>query len=570
MVSHHLQIYNISELIEKNHISRLINEVVEGIDDKKIKESYSGGGSSYHPKMMLKVIIYAYTEKITSGRKIAKLCKENIPVMWLAGRQRPDFKTINRFRVNKKELIDSVFESIVIKLIELGEINTENYFLDGTKIEANANKYSFIWKKSVERYSNGITNKIREFLDEAAKISKEELEENETVDAMIDIKKLADEILENREEITSKEIRKITNTLEKISEEQTQKEVSKSRQKPIKKLIKKFKDDLLPRQEKYEKQKEILGERNSYSKTDEDATFMRMKDDHMKNGQLKAGYNIQVGTNNQYILNYTIHQNPGDTRTFKAHIENLKEKNLIHPKRIVADAGYGSEVNYLYCLENNYEALIPYNMLRKEGLRKTKKDVLNKLNWKYNCEFDSYTCPNGRYLDFKNYKRYTDKYGYTRDIKVYECYDCSDCPLKSLCTQAKGNRKIEVNPTYEELKAQVRYFLLEDEQRKEIYSKRKIEIESVFGNLKQNQAFTRFTLRGIEKVEVEFALHAISHNLKKLAKSLRNKDELAFFLGNIFLVFLFLIKKQDFEKNLISCFFYFGLLGQPPLFINEE
>ena len=539
---------DISELIPENHISRLINAIVEEIDDKELRNCYKGGGrSSYHPKVMLKVIIYAYTEKVTSGRRIAKMCRENVPMMWLSAKQRPDFKTINRFRVNKKEIINSVFEAIVLKLLELGEIDHSNYFLDGTKIEANANKYSFVWAKSNQGYSEKAKTKVIEFLEEASNISEEELLEADTVESMLDMKKLAQEILEDAREITSTEVAEITETLEKIKEEQIEQEASKPRQRTIKKLHKKFKEDLLPRMQRYEKQKEILGDRNSYSKTDTDATFMRMKDDHMKNGQLKAGYNIQTATQNQYILFFTIHQNPGDTKTFESHLEQLKIRGLINPERIIADAGYGSETNYLYCLENNYEALIPYNSFRKDGLKKTKKDTFNKINWHYDFESDSYTCPNGRYLDFKKYKRYTDKYGYTRDIKVYECYDCSDCPLKKLCTKAKGNRTLETNPIYEELKARVRYSLLEDEEKKEIYSRRKIEIESVFGNLKQNQAFTRFTLRGIEKVEVEFALHAISHNIKKLAKSLINKGNLAQFLGNILTNFSFSIKNTRFR-----------------------
>lgn len=560
---------DITELIPKNHISRLINAVVEEIDEKELRNSYKGGGrSSYHPKLMLKIIIYAYTEKVTSGRRIAKMCRENVPMMWLSAKQRPDFKTINRFRVNKKELINQVFEAIVLKLLELGEINETNYFLDGTKIEANANKYSFVWKKSIQNHKNRIRNKVREFLEEASNITEKELQEEDVVDSISDIKELAQEILKEAKEITSKELLEITETLEKVKDEQEDKEAPKKQKRAIKKLHKKFKEDLLPRMEKYEKQEEILGERNSYSKTDTDATFMRMKDDHMKNGQLKAGYNIQTATQNQYILFYTIHQNPGDTKTFESHLEQLKLRGVINPERIIADAGYGSESNYLYCLENNYEALIPYNSFRKDGLRKTKKDKFNKINWHYDFYNDSYTCPNGRYLDFKKYKRYTDKYGYTRDIKVYECYDCSDCPLKQLCTKAKGNRTLESNPTYEELKARVRYSLLEDEEKKEIYSRRKIEIESVFGNLKQNQAFTRFTLRGIEKVEVEFALHAISHNIKKLFKSLINKGNLAQFLGNIFIDFSFSIKNTRFRVVHSNLVLYFGLIypfGSAPL-----
>lgn len=158
----------------------------------------------------------------------------------------------------------------------------------------------------------------------------------------------------------------------------------------------------MPKLQKYERTLEILGERNSFSKTDTDATFMRMKDDHMKNGQLKAGYNVQVGTNNQFVLGVTIHQNPTDVRTLSKHIEYIEAQGIITPKTIVADAGYGSEENYIYCEEKKYLALIPYNMMRQEQKRKYKKEIKNSSNWNYDVLSDSFSCPNNRYVYFEN------------------------------------------------------------------------------------------------------------------------------------------------------------------------
>ena len=409
-------------------------------------------------------------------------------------------------------------------MIDAELIDPSIYYLDGTKVEANANKYTFVWKKSTQRYKEKITEKITEFLEEASNLSEVEV-------------------------------------LEEIKEEQEIQEIPKNRKRVINKITKKIKEDYLPRLRKYEDQLEILKDRNSYSKTDKDATFMRMKEDHMKNGQLKAGYNIQVGTHNQYVLGFTIHQNPTDVRTLQSHIENIKEQGIIEPKTIVADAGYGSEENYIYCEENNYQALIPYNMMRKEQMNKYKKDIKNSSNWKYDVFSDSFVCANNRYVDFEKYISRTDKYGYKRDFKQYKCEDCSDCPIKHLCTKAKGNRTILYNPTYEELKAKQRYLLLENEETKNIYSKRKIEIESFFGNLKQNLAFTRFSLRGIENVRVEFALHAISHNLIKLAKHLIKQGGLANFIGKYFSFFRIFLKNysKSQEKNFYQSFLGFSL-----------
>ena len=170
--------------------------------------------------MMLKIIIYAYINKVTSGRKIEKLCKKNLPMIWLAARQTPDFRTINRFRVEKKELTEEVFKAIVLRLIAAELIDPSIYYLDGTKIEANANKYTFVWKKSIQRYKEKITEKITEFLEEASNLSEEELKQEETVKGLSDLKELSQEILQDIDNLGSKEVEQIVNVLEEIKEEQ--------------------------------------------------------------------------------------------------------------------------------------------------------------------------------------------------------------------------------------------------------------------------------------------------------------------------------------------------------------
>ena len=268
---------------------------------------------------------------------------------------------------------------------------------------------------------------------------------------------------------------------------------------------------------KYEVNNAIANGRNSFSKIDNDATFMRMKDDYMKNGQLKPGYNVQIGTNNQFVLNYSIHSNPTDVRTFIPHIEEMISRGIVLPETIVADGGYGSEQNYLYCKDNGYTALIPYNTMRIEVKRSYSKNIKHWQNWFYDEEYDRFICPNDKNVEFKNYSTRTDKYGFKRDFKIYECEDCSGCSYKKDCTKSKGNRKIQYNPVYEELKADIRDKLLHDENSMEIYSKRKIEPETVFGNMKANLSFKKFRLRGNEKVKIEFGLMAMAHNIIKIA-----------------------------------------------------
>nr|WP_228409418.1 transposase [Radiobacillus deserti] len=151
-----------SDLIPEDHVVRVIHAMVEQVNDDIFFSQYQGGGrSSYHPKMMTKVILYAYTQKIYSCREIAKALREHLPMMWLAGQQTPDFRTINRFRSERmKAIIEPLFTELIKLLIDQEYISMDNYFLDGTKIEANANKYTFVWKKSVQRYEEKLQEKL--------------------------------------------------------------------------------------------------------------------------------------------------------------------------------------------------------------------------------------------------------------------------------------------------------------------------------------------------------------------------------------------------------------------------
>lgn len=241
--------------------------------------------------MLLKVLFYAYLSNIYSCRKIAKALGENIYFMWLSGNSCPDFRTINRFRgEGLKEDIKELFTQIVLLLQQAGYVSLDVQYIDGTKIESASNKYTFVWRGSVEKYKSKLENKIRSgvgisctfssFLSCSICPSTKE----RTIDS--------DLLREKVKELNSR-----LNRMDKIGRKQVQQ----------------LQDDYLPRLEKYESQLEKLGERNSYSKTDESATFMRMKEDHMKNGQLKPAYNIQIATQEQFMTNVGIYQRAGDT-----------------------------------------------------------------------------------------------------------------------------------------------------------------------------------------------------------------------------------------------------------------
>ena len=509
-------ILDLEMYVPTHHVARVIDEMIEAIPDQQLFAHYTGGGrSSYHPKMMLKVILYGYSQKVYSCRGIEKLLRENLPAMWLAAMQQPDFRTLNDFRgVRMKAFMDELFETMIRKLIADNYISMEQYFLDGTKIEADANKYSFVWKKSTLRFEEKLKEKVQATLAHIHTLTQQEAGEY----AAADPEELPAK-LEEAAAVLEERVEGLTEQLTQTSGSEERKALRKARS-ALKRPLKQIRKDFLPRFAKYEQQKACFGDRNSYSKTDPDATFMRMKEDHMKNGQLKPGYNVQMATENQFVLFYSIHQRPTDTRCFIPHMERLAASSLPMPKTVIADAGYGSEENYLYAMgeekQPRFEFLIPYGNYLKEKTRRYQKDIRHASNWTYEEQDDRFVCPNGRYVRFKKYQTKKNASGLEQSFKIYECEDCSDCPLKLSCTKAKGNRQVHWNTIWEELKAKAKR-ALEDDEKSAIYARRKVEVESVFGHLKGNRSFRRFSLRGLDKVHVEFGIVALAHNLLKVA-----------------------------------------------------
>lgn len=498
--------------LQENDIAYAINDLVESIPNEALDLFLrSMGCPAYHPRMMLKIILCAYTQSVFSGRKIEDLVKDSVRMMWLAQGYEPSYRTINRFRVHPavKELLRQCFVQFRCQLVQEKLIENEAIFIDGTKIEANANKFTFVWKKSIEKYHNGLIEKSNQLYDELLEkeIIPEIERENEKELALEDLAQMVEKV----DEVIAEYDRKIEDSSD-VAERKALRTERKFPKKARTQLI-----DYIERKLKYQRDFEIFDERNSYSKTDPDATFMRMKDDYMKNGQLKAGYNIQVATEGQYALAYSIFPNPADTRTLIPFLDEIEQHYFKLPKHIVADAGYGSEQNYDDILSNRKrEALITYTMYVKEQKKTYKQNEFNTANWDYDKENDRYTCPNQQHLVFKYRTTKTDKYDFTREFKVYECEDCSGCPLRSLCTKAKegNNRKLMVNEKWEQQKEYVRAKLSE-EKTSTLYRQRKIDVEPVFGFLKANLRFTRFSVRGKSKVENEMGLALMAVNIRK-------------------------------------------------------
>jgi transposase len=492
---------NLSDRIRSNHPVRLVSRIVDRFNIDTVLATYKGGGtSSYHPRIMIKILFYSYFCNIYSSRKIARLLEENIHFMWLSGNNTPDFRTINDFRGKRlKGQIDILFAEMVRLLNELGCVSLDVQYIDGTKIEAAANKYTFVWKGSVEKNKAKLEEKIQTVIQQ---IDETIEQDNQTAD-----------IPEGTKTIDSEQLQK------KIAQLNTRLEsLDKTQQKQVEKL----QEESLPRLARYEQQLETLGDRNSYSKTDPDATFCRMKDDHMKNGQLKPAYNFQISTEHQYITNFSLHQRPGDTATLIPHLEQFESYFQKQSITVVADSGYGSEQNYEYANENQIEAYIKYNYFHKEQKRNFKNNPFLVHNLYYSEKGDYLVCPIGQRMNLIGKENRKSDLGYVSQVSIYQATNCKGCPMRGQCHKGKNNRRIEINHRLNALRRQARERLLSEQGLKH-RSKRPIEPEAVFGQIKFDNLFNRLMLRGLPKVKTEMGLVVISHNLRKLAKDMSGK-----------------------------------------------
>lgn len=544
---------DLEDEIEPNHLVRVVNAAIEKMDLRVVYEQYKGGGtSSYHPKMLLKVLLYAYSQQIYSSRKIAKALRENIYFMWLSGNSHPDFHTINRFRgVVMKATIGEIFAAVLSLLVEGGYVKLENYFLDGTKVEANASKYSFVWAKNTQRYKAQVQAKVAALLETIEQINAAEDAEYGEKDLPerggakpLDAAQLEAKIQELNERLRQlpaddgnctapSPAARIETGLDqpdaggapsaepsratpaKTKADKRKKHKSKAQQ--LAKGIQQLAEEYLPRLKKYEAQAAVLGERNSYAKTDHDATFMRMKEDHMQNGQLKAGYNIQIGTENQFVVGFSLHQRPGDPGCLIPHLEETKQqRGGQQPNHAIADSAYGSEENYAYLEREGITAYVKYNTFHQETKPRHKPNPFAAEQMLYAEAQDTFTCPNGQLLHYKATHHHRSDNGYQTERRVYECADCSQCPLKEKCTKAVGNRQIQVSFRLRAMRAQAKELLL-SEQGTALRKQRSIDVETVFGRIKQDWGFRRFLLRGLEKVKAEWGLLCIAHNFAKMA-----------------------------------------------------
>ena len=407
---------------------RLLNAVAERMDYRAIEAAYSRYGRiEYSAKILTKILVYGYMRKVISTRRIEQACKENICFMYLLeGQKAPDHNTISRFRTNilSKDAGQELLKQLIQMLIEAGLIDLKAVFIDGTKIEANASKYSFVWKKAQVNKMTKLNERIKAELPE--------------------IMKKAGIRFHIRETIQLRHLKKLMKQLKaKVRETGIKFVYGKGNHKSIlQRLVEKV-ENWIDKYKQYIADIHICGERNSYSKTDHDATFMHMKEDYMRNGQLKPGYNVNVATSNEFIVGTYISADRSDVQTLIPFMKQLKKDYEGYDiGKVVVDSGYESEENYCWFEEDPVTELFvkPSNHEAKKA-KKYRTDISRRENMAYDPVTDTYTCANGKSIRASYEKHSKSASGLDLTTTVYECSDCDGCPLKEKCVRSCGSKK---------------------------------------------------------------------------------------------------------------------------------
>lgn len=470
--------------IPENAPVRLVSAVLEELDYKELYRAYSPKGrkSAVDPQVLFEVLVYGYLCGIYSSRKLEAACRYRVDFMWLLGDEKaPDHSTLARFRTGRcREALEELFYQLVRKLEEMGETDHRTVFVDGTKLESRAGRYTFVWRKNVEKQ----LGKVKEQARQQTGLT-------------------TPEALASHLEDTVQSIRFVHGSGKRKSPEQ----------KSWENLHR-----LLERWRAYEQQLGVMGEtRNSYAKTDEDATFMRMKEDHMRNGQLKPGYNVQIAVNSEYITGIEAFSDRADARTLKPFLRRLERFHQTRYEEVVTDAGYESLDNYLYLESTGQTCFMkPTNYDQKKS-RKFQKQVGRVENMAYDPEEDSFTCAQGRKLTLRR-ECTEQREGQLVSTAWYRCEDCTGCPCRSQCCRAK-------DPTQpKELRLQKTFWEKREQTTQRIVSKRgihlrlcrSVQVEGAFGLLKSDFGFRRFLTRGRANIRAELFLLAMAFDLKKL------------------------------------------------------
>jgi transposase len=486
----------------------LHQQVCSQMDFSVLENTYSklGDKPDIPPSLMFTIVSFAYSLGVFSTRQMESAFTNDRRCIWLLGNHKaPDHSTISRFK--SRHLVDGVMENLLEQLVKfyqkIGEVRFSDMFIDGTKFEANANPYSFVWMRAVKGNRLKMYEKIKihlPFFEDRYGLAYE-FEAHNALELLRNLHNLISEMAKSQKIIfvygSGKRKSLIQRDLEKLTE-------------------------WIKRERDYQIKEDTAKGRNSFSKTDTDATFMVMKKDHMRNEQLRPGYNIQAGVEGEYILHVQVFQDSTDMRTMIPFLKSFDDSYHQKPD-LCLDAGYESEENYEYLKSAGYYSYIKPANYEQSKKRKFKKNIGKRENMDYDPQADEYTCAMGKKLKVTGRKNEKTKTGYIREVTIYESEGCQNCPLRKECTKARpeNNKRLQVSKKFIEHREESLGRITSEEGIK-MRINRSIQSEGAFGWIKANYGFKRFLMRGQPKVSVEVQLLAFALNVKKLHNKIQN------------------------------------------------
>lgn len=486
---------NLEEIIPEDDSVRLLSLILDELDYGELNRAYSALGRkpSTPPRIMFKVMMYGSHCGVFSSRKIQSACHRDINFRWLLeGYAAPSKSRIAEFRQKRLQgAIEGLFNQLVLALHRMGEVSFDHLFVDGTKIEANANKYSFVWKKGVNKLQVKRDAKEDAFLQQVDTEYGVSFKAIEGAAAFL-TKTATDSGLEF---VHGKGKHKTQ--LQRDTEQAV---------------------ELLEKKQRYEKYQATFKGRNSFSKIDTDATFMHMKDDHMRNSQLKPGYNVQIGVSGEYIVGVDISSERSDQLTFIPLLTRMEQGLGQKHKAVIADAGYESEENYTYLESNQQRCFIKPQNYEKSKSRKHRANKHLKENMPYDPQSDSYMCPDGRQITAVYESIRKSASGFESIVTRYQCESCAGCVLRDKCFRSKHpdkNREFDISKTFLRQRQHATKQITSQEGML-LRINRSIQVEGAFAVIKEDYAFRRFLTRGTENVRTEMLLMAMGYNLFRL------------------------------------------------------
>ena len=536
-----------------------LKKVMEDLDFSGLLANCSDKGrTGYNPIMMYAVVTYANMRGVRSVDRIVELCERDLAFIWLTRGQKPKRDAFYEFKGKKltSEILDDLNYQFLRRLQKEGLVTLKELFIDGTKIEANANRYTFVWRGTINYHLAGLLDSIElnfsrynTFLQENGYRQKYDIgnaqmfviEGMDKVRSVIEKnrkrklskhKKLANNTVIEIDNCSPLEILKLQKNLNTVATgEGIEFVYGKGKRKPeIQQLYEEL-EHLGQRLMGYKECFEIMGkDRNSYSKTDLEATFMRMKEDHMLNGQLKPAYNVQIAVENYFIVHGYISNDRTDYNTLIPVLEKHQKAFGSVLEEVTADSGYCSEKNLLYLKEKGIESYIKLQDHEKRKTRAYAEDISKYYNMKVEVFEDEqfYICHDGREL--RHIRTETkEQNGYTQTFEVYGCADCSGCEHKARCLykynaekDTERNKIMKINEQWEELREKS-HANIQSERGILKRQTRSIQTEGHFGDIKENENFRRFNYRSADKVYKEFMLYAIGRNINKYCRFLNEK-----------------------------------------------